>query len=367
MASLAEQYAAKGKAQTNPYRQKAEVLAAGAKNIKDDRYGYGGIARIPIMAMYGGAAGKASRRDDENAQAMDDFVTQNAKSEEDKAALKSKFQIMSKVMDYVNNGNTGSAVQMANMFRKELGISEGVNVTSLMPGKEDGPGGKDLKVELTDTKSGGKQIIAFNKGGAWSLDPKTNKFVQMSEEDLATLGRSDKTGTVGSTKERILAKIAQDGYERLTANEKEAWDLQSNSSKTIALEVLKTLRASEEYKALNDENDPEGTRRDNMIKSATATVEQLFNDPSRTQADEVVPNEAAPGPDLGGSGVDVIRGQYGNDPGYRDIGGGGQPAAQPQVQPQPTGPDMSQARQAPDGNFYLPDPQRPGKYLLVEE
>lgn len=29
-------------------------------------------------------------------------------------------------------------------------------------------------------------------------------------------------------------------------------------------------------------------------------------------------------------------------------------------------PDMSQARQAPDGNFYVPDPARPGKFLQVQ-
>lgn len=31
----------------------------------------------------------------------------------------------------------------------------------------------------------------------------------------------------------------------------------------------------------------------------------------------------------------------------------------------PAGPDMSQARKAPDGNTYVPDPARPGKYLKV--
>lgn len=45
-------------------------------------------------------------------------------------------------------------------------------------------------------------------------------------------------------------------------------------------------------------------------------------------------------------------------------GGGGQPspAGQPQQRPQSTAP-----RQAADGNFYVPDPNRPGKYLRVDQ
>lgn len=34
--------------------------------------------------------------------------------------------------------------------------------------------------------------------------------------------------------------------------------------------------------------------------------------------------------------------------------------------PQNKQPDMSQARRAPDGNTYIPDPSRPGKYLMVQ-
>lgn len=41
----------------------------------------------------------------------------------------------------------------------------------------------------------------------------------------------------------------------------------------------------------------------------------------------------------------------------------GAPQDAPQRQTQP---DLSQARQAPDGNFYIPDPSRPGKYLMVQ-
>jgi hypothetical protein len=45
-----------------------------------------------------------------------------------------------------------------------------------------------------------------------------------------------------------------------------------------------------------------------------------------------------------------------------------QPQGQSRQQAAPQGqrqPDASQARQAPDGNFYVPDPNRPGKYLQV--
>lgn len=43
--------------------------------------------------------------------------------------------------------------------------------------------------------------------------------------------------------------------------------------------------------------------------------------------------------------------------------GGGQPAAQPAPAVQPA--QQTQPKQAPDGKFYIPDPQRPGKYLRV--
>ena len=48
---------------------------------------------------------------------------------------------------------------------------------------------------------------------------------------------------------------------------------------------------------------------------------------------------------------------------------GARPAPQPAPQGQPqrqAQPDASQARQAPDGNFYVPDPNRPGKFLMVQ-
>lgn len=41
------------------------------------------------------------------------------------------------------------------------------------------------------------------------------------------------------------------------------------------------------------------------------------------------------------------------------INGGGQPQAA-------TMPPVPGARQAPDGNYYVPDPARPGKYLMVQ-
>jgi hypothetical protein len=43
----------------------------------------------------------------------------------------------------------------------------------------------------------------------------------------------------------------------------------------------------------------------------------------------------------------------------RPIGGGSAPAA-------PSSPPVAGARQAPDGNWYVPDPNRPGKFLKVE-
>jgi len=46
---------------------------------------------------------------------------------------------------------------------------------------------------------------------------------------------------------------------------------------------------------------------------------------------------------------------------------GAQQGAQPQQQGQRQGqPNMEGARRAPDGNTYIPDPNRPGKYLMVQ-
>jgi hypothetical protein len=49
----------------------------------------------------------------------------------------------------------------------------------------------------------------------------------------------------------------------------------------------------------------------------------------------------------------------------------GGPQATPQGAPQgapqrQAAPDLSQAKRAPDGNLYIPDPSRPGKYLMVQ-
>ena len=46
--------------------------------------------------------------------------------------------------------------------------------------------------------------------------------------------------------------------------------------------------------------------------------------------------------------------------------GQGQPQGQPQPQGQSAMPDLNGVRQAPDGKHYVPDPNRPGKYLRVE-
>jgi hypothetical protein len=50
--------------------------------------------------------------------------------------------------------------------------------------------------------------------------------------------------------------------------------------------------------------------------------------------------------------------RYGLDP--RNIIGNGMSL------PEPAAPAMPNAQQAPDGKFYIPDPQRPGKFLMVE-
>jgi hypothetical protein len=42
------------------------------------------------------------------------------------------------------------------------------------------------------------------------------------------------------------------------------------------------------------------------------------------------------------------------------------PAPAPAAPAAAAGPDMSQARKAPDGQWYVPDPSRPGKFLRVE-
>lgn len=41
--------------------------------------------------------------------------------------------------------------------------------------------------------------------------------------------------------------------------------------------------------------------------------------------------------------------------------------SQPQQQPQQAQPDMGQAKRAADGKYYVPDPSRPGKYLMVQD
>ena len=46
--------------------------------------------------------------------------------------------------------------------------------------------------------------------------------------------------------------------------------------------------------------------------------------------------------------------------------GQGQPQGQPQPQGQSAMPELNGVRQAPDGKHYVPDPNRPGKYLRVE-
>ncbi len=43
------------------------------------------------------------------------------------------------------------------------------------------------------------------------------------------------------------------------------------------------------------------------------------------------------------------------------------PAVTPQAAPQQAAPPVQGARQAPDGKFYVPDPDRPGKYLEVTQ
>jgi len=51
-------------------------------------------------------------------------------------------------------------------------------------------------------------------------------------------------------------------------------------------------------------------------------------------------------------------------PAFQQPQGGSQPSQAPQ-QPQAAPQPQSQPRQAPDGKFYVPDPNRPGKYLQV--
>ena len=359
MPTLAERFAAGRK--PNRARTAAGRTIELINATPADKFGFGALAKIPLKLHLGEQDREAADIDEQNAAAFQELVNKEAKTEEEKVAFKRKFDIMSKAFTFHNAGDTGSAVALMNSFKKDLGLSENYDVSSILGEGTEGPG-KGAKIELRKKDAGSTTIIGISPEGVNKWNAKTQKWAPATQAELNEISDKKTTKQV-STKERILAKIEKHGYDLLSPSEKEAWDFLDDTEKTIAQEVLKTLRVSEEFKALNDDNDPGSKKRDAMIKGMTETVRSLFNPPD--QQDIEVGGEFGALGDAGN--VDVVRGVYPDRPPGQDFETAGAAGGSPAGVPIPDAPDLSQAQRAPDGLLYIPDPDRPGKYLRVEE
>lgn len=121
----------------------------------------------------------------------------------------------------------------------------------------------------------------------------------------------------------------------------------------------------------------------NALKGATTNFElgefqRLLSDPStppdiRERTIDRMITLANRQRDIARGRINDLRGKSGLDPLEWD--GQGRPSAGASSGQRPSGqarqqrstqPDTSQARQAPDGNWYVPDPNRPGKFLQVQ-
>jgi hypothetical protein len=103
-------------------------------------------------------------------------------------------------------------------------------------------------------------------------------------------------------------------------------------------------------------NTPEGNR---QIIAIARTVEQR-----KQQVAQFARDYAKKHSGRIDAGFDQALQEWSNaHPAFSQAQRGSQPAQAPQ-QPQ-AAPQQGQPRQAPDGNFYVPDPNRPGKYLQV--
>ena len=110
--NLATLYALQNK--TNPAREKAKMMAEGIKTIEPDKYGYSSIAKIPLMYMYGQAAGEASNIDAAQNEEISGLMKSTAEAETLKAkseADKSKSEI-AKNTSTINKQEVETAAKM---------------------------------------------------------------------------------------------------------------------------------------------------------------------------------------------------------------------------------------------------------------
>lgn len=323
--------------QVNPEREKAKALAAGTQNIPTDRYGYGSIAKIIPMAMQGRAMRNAAEIDKEKSAAAGELVGGQIEQKEAQSVIKNVLEISKQDP----KGATDVLNKYASM-NPSLQPFQGIEFTQ--PTTEEG---------WISTNKGQIHVSGIQLIGKLKSEGRSDEEAHAEAQKQGLFYPDNKVDPnamkVGATKERLLAKIAEGGVESLSDSERQAWDILSDDDKTIALEVMKSLRASVSYKSLNDENDPDGSKREAMIRGMEETIRGLFKSP-------VQPDQKTAGDyfknDVGyGTDIDPVQGRYSSQ---------SEKTAEAQ-------PNMSQARRAPDGKLYLPDPNRPGKYLLVEE
>ena len=98
--NLATLYALQNK--TNPKREQAKMMAEGIKTIEPDKYGYSSLAKIPLMYMYGQAAGEAAGIDEQNKEEMSGYLKSGMENE----ALKVKNEALKTGSEIAKNTST---------------------------------------------------------------------------------------------------------------------------------------------------------------------------------------------------------------------------------------------------------------------
>ena len=136
----------------NPARERASVLASTVSSIPRDRYGYGSLAKIPMMYVLGKELGTAQRIDEENKTRLWGMLNEEQKRQRAKQFLDTFERLLK------NPKTEGIAIELWNREAPDmLGINHKIEAAYSTP-------------EVTGVK--------FKEGGGWwGIDKRTGAIV----------------------------------------------------------------------------------------------------------------------------------------------------------------------------------------------
>ena len=197
--NLATLYALQNR--TNPAREKAKMFAEGVKTIEPDNYGYSSIAKIPLMYMYGQAAGEASNIDAQNNEAISGLMKSTVENEQLKAKNeglktqstldKNRVDMTAKVLETAMkmadtiDDDGASATSYLNQNKEAFGLGDDISISKVKKT------GQHALIGLFNKNDNSESLFNFDtKNGKLLKVGKDNQWEEATPEDLTNFSKT---------------------------------------------------------------------------------------------------------------------------------------------------------------------------------